>query len=1529
MAFVAQVSADLASLANESRKRSSDVKAAVEAALSEAKRHPNGTVSTPSLLNVLCEPFVLALETGNGKQMAIALKALLRLVSTGLLTPEHVSRILGAFKKTDISSLPMETQLKVLQAMPAILQSYATSDRELKLVLAITCGLSYSSDIVVHNTASATLQQLVTSLFEKLKWHTPSERSHNVQGTLLDDLELQAYSVFSDLSAIVSGQTTTFFDSLVQIRRASVLEIIENVLALNKDVFSRPELVHILKSKLIPALMAILESSENLFPLICRALRTVNVLLATQLLNVKEEAPDIFAQLDRVIVNNLELSKQIADAANTTFTVQPYWKEVLVIEMYRHLFSDFSVAKNLFQLADKIGKRPVFLGILQTLDAYLSDNFPAFFSSDTVQMPPEKQSGLHLGKAAAPFKSAIIDHLDKHDAPSNIPALYTCHLAFRFLMSLTDGVLSFVERLSGNSGAKDFEADAELISTMNEAIFPEVFQLYGKFLHCSLDQEYFHLTVRSLQKFTHLIGLLGLLSLRDGLLLMLSDAITKSAPEDKKKLAGAAQLLAIGESIVETISSTIQAPTSLTSQMSERSSNPRTPDLEQGSFTSARTFNLRQVICLRALTNLAISLGSTLQNSWGIILVTFQWVDYYVNGPDEFNTYNNIKNKLNLSTQDISTIKSSRVKLYESFEEYPFESFQELITVFIGLYAHNEDTSREKSVLPVEICPFNRSFFVELALSALQINPRRFLIERTDIWDSAVAFFTAKSVDRTLAPNVRIYLCKLFTKMVLQTVKEGFETDDEVNVLARRAIEAFSSFMKALFSSDRATSLMVVNCETEMHLTVLTAVHELIDSYDRYFQNSWDLIFEVLNSAFMYLDDKTGDANLAEKNRFIVSKSYDTLKLVLNEFLSTLPFNQLKILIDTLVNFCSQRHELNISFGSVSNFWMISDNIKAKISDLPTDRELLRVQTIQELELLLEDKYVSGMTYRGLNVYLIAKLADLTKDPRAQVREGAIQTLFQIVDVQGNFFPSWDATSHIAFPTLFDTSFMENGENRDSLISSANLILSGLVSLLSGFMVDFTNNVVPRYWDLCIEYFAKLLDLNWKKLNSRVFDSFASLVEILSRKQGVPELVSGALFQFWAAVPIEYDFVNHDYQDALAVYNAAFQHLYGIVRDDLNYEDILRILSNLNKSARYPILKANQDDSKKPTVLQVAVMKNLEIIDGSDQVLAMVIQQLSIILAYPFETRSRIESKLNKFEGKLRVPTFDAVSQEALTLMSAKFAQMGTLSVMLKNSSLVKVMRSLLDLIQYKAPGATGGDPLWVQCQAVFVSLVERLLAHHADDIRNDEPLWRLLLESFTLCFAGKDAEQERHNMRQYDALTALLVPSLFSLGHPQRVERFIHSIYMESYLYELDESDQELVGASELVEEICDATVAYKFDDFGSTAPLVVHGNREIRLRCLRELFEFASSDGVAAMYAVTRAALALKRFVADEQLLYKKPLPKIQEEELAVVFEGMLKMGRSSREWLYPLISKAMGYAGRVGRGGEVERLVAEVLG
>lgn len=75
-----------------------------------------------------------------------------------------------SFAFIDCLSIGQDVQLKILQTLPALLYNYSDdlSGELLARVLELCATLQASKVAAVSNTAAATLQQLVSSAFEKV-----------------------------------------------------------------------------------------------------------------------------------------------------------------------------------------------------------------------------------------------------------------------------------------------------------------------------------------------------------------------------------------------------------------------------------------------------------------------------------------------------------------------------------------------------------------------------------------------------------------------------------------------------------------------------------------------------------------------------------------------------------------------------------------------------------------------------------------------------------------------------------------------------------------------------------------------------------------------------------------------------------------------------------------------------------------------------------------------------------------------------------------------------------------------------------------------------------------------------------------------------------------------------------------------------------------------------------------------------------------------------------------------------------------
>ena len=113
-------------------------------------------------------PFLIACGTKNVKFTGIAVVCLQRLIVSRAFAKVRLREVVEALR--DATSAGLDVQLKILQALPSLFQNYAEDLKGelLAAALNICTILQASKNGIVNNTAAATLQQLVVSVFDKI-----------------------------------------------------------------------------------------------------------------------------------------------------------------------------------------------------------------------------------------------------------------------------------------------------------------------------------------------------------------------------------------------------------------------------------------------------------------------------------------------------------------------------------------------------------------------------------------------------------------------------------------------------------------------------------------------------------------------------------------------------------------------------------------------------------------------------------------------------------------------------------------------------------------------------------------------------------------------------------------------------------------------------------------------------------------------------------------------------------------------------------------------------------------------------------------------------------------------------------------------------------------------------------------------------------------------------------------------------------------------------------------------------------------
>eukprot|EP00112_Aurelia_sp_Birch-Aquarium-sp1_P020889 Seg549.9 transcript_id=Seg549.9/GoldUCD/mRNA.D3Y31 product="Protein MON2" protein_id=Seg549.9/GoldUCD/D3Y31 len=168
-----------------------------------------------------------------------------------------------------------------------------------------------------------------------------------------------------------------------------------------------------------------------------------------------------------------------------------------------------------------------------------------------------------------------------------------------------------------------------------------------------------------------------------------------------------------------------------------------------------------------------------------------------------------------------------------------------------------------------------------------------------------------------------------------------------------------------------------------------------------------------------------------QQNETIIRQGFQSLQLVVTDFLPIMPCWCLQILIDVVGQFGLQPQEINISLTAVGLLWNLSDffyqnrtalkldlaQAYASLEDISKDDEEKKI--LAGLIPQLQDKSIQP--FDSLWMCLFSKLGDLCVDPRPAVRKSAGQTLFSTISAHGGLLDNgtwYSVLWKVLFPLL-------------------------------------------------------------------------------------------------------------------------------------------------------------------------------------------------------------------------------------------------------------------------------------------------------------------------------------------------------------------------------------------------------------------------------------------------------------------------------------------------------------------------------
>lgn len=826
--------------------------------------------------------------------------------------------------------------------------------------------------------------------------------------------------VFNDLCLLTESEKPQFLKS-TGIPQTFGLELIESVLTNHAEIFlSHPEQANILRIRVMPFIISSL-SEKMSFAVTVRTVRILYTLLRKHLSILSAEGEMALGLVTHMLDQDTALWKRslCLEVLRGVFAEAALIRRIFA--MYDAKEGKKAILRELVAAFVRIStEKPAVIGLgpqstipvanqgnnSSTDQAMLeASGVPGIVSSSVSSNEPT----VGISTQWSIMRVPCIDQLDKSDPPS-VPESYIYSLTLACINGFSEGLAKFILPLTvpdgrnRKKGAKSSEAErvsplankqgtadsqgtlerqatykknpvpvnpllledhplyreVRICAGIVDECWPAILATCSTFLYAALDSEYYHGLVRSFQKFTHVAGLLHLSTPRDAFLTTLGKAAvppnvfaanTTIAPSSAAPTTETSSIFRNARGLLSVDS--LVSPSTMTDRGRQLPPDAGTPSL-----------NTRNLLCLRALLNLGIALGPTLDVAWVIILGTLQQADFVI--------FSSTKSALRTPTSsqkaesqgtgdgsallanfgtEIKAVETAASRLLESTVDFPNKSFLEVVTALCQLFGR-EDVSRSaegptsfgippspqgqrptqshRRLHSINTAPAAQNQEDHFALAKLgdvaSINIDRLMAYSPDIsgWTALTSELISAACSYSVTSSVRLRAAETLVRLVLEAAKATLSLPDDVrSVVQLRLLHAFSRALQPLHANEQQTSVGDHSTDIDVHKVILEGLKSILEQCGETFISGWEIAFAIIGSVFV--ENCGGD--LSHSNKFresttrsarLIRPSFNSLQLICSDFLSSLPNSCFLILVDTLYHFCTQDDDLNISL-TVSN----------------------------------------------------------------------------------------------------------------------------------------------------------------------------------------------------------------------------------------------------------------------------------------------------------------------------------------------------------------------------------------------------------------------------------------------------------------------------------------------------------------------------------------------------------------------------------------------------------------------------------
>ncbi|KAL2837904.1 hypothetical protein BJY01DRAFT_39164 [Aspergillus pseudoustus] len=1158
-------------------------------------------------------PFILACHSRHAKLAGIGVVCLQRLVASKSLPSERLKDVLGGLK--EITTLTLDIQLKILQTLPSLLQHYSNDlcDELLVTTLEICATLQSSKTLAVSSTAAATLQQLIVSTFERVSVKDKSGQDSRPTATVKIDgnnvkigqFALDALRVLDDLCRLVEGEPLQFL-RIKALSPTFTLELVESVLLNSGQLFiDHPELTHVLRSRLLPMTIRYL-SERHSFAQTVRISRILVILLKRYLSLLTAECEMALSLLAHL------LEPDGTSSWKRVLCMEMFrglYAEPGLVRLIYSLYDGEEGRKNILRdhmasLVRLAAEKPSLIGVSSRSTVPSRAEHARSITEEQITLEaggvagvigtsvPSNENVPGISSQWSVVRSPYLELLDKVEPPQP-PDTYIYSLVLNCVSAFAEGLAKFIlpltvpdlkpkrkSRIAGDRDAgsstspQDLQRGGSLkrsksvrkfpvpinpleleshpqISAIRtcagivEDCWPAVLATCSTFLYASLDDDFYHNLVRSFQKLAHVAGLLRLSTPRDAFLTTLGKASVPAEASSVKPVGSVPST-----SSIQHYEATGKRPKGGDAPQAI----PQTPIEGSAAPLNEHVLSLttRNLLCLRALLNLGIALGPTLDRpAWSIVLGTLQDTDLLISKSPTKGSHatGDVEDFMggtggdlpqgNLGTE-ILAVHSASSKLLESTNEYPSETFRDFLVALLDLSAVTEEVviynvpdtpTKDGHLLQPTSGRMRRSSrraSQALGKSRIQDEELRFVLGRVYVlakanferlsslaesdqsaWDLITSRLMSTAADGQTSQELRLHANEILNGLVFETMRQRpDERESERDQRQLRNLRTLKSQVKLLYESSGCSLGSPSALIVEVHEQSLETLKNILEQYAETFAQSWRAVFGLISSVFGEpgLDEKESSAAVAEGHKRtliadsarLIQVAYKSLQLIASDFLSQLPPQCRLDLVDSFSKFALQQQVFNISLTTTSSFWNVSDFLHDQTGRFSIETYIDTAVSEKKLAALAKADDPS-IAMNALWLLLLRRIVDITTDSRAEVRNCAVHTILRIFDAYGQQLSptAWGiCLNRVLFRMVERTEASFANAPRKSRRDSED----------EKAWIETTVLVIKGVSDLMTNFFDTIIkdaefDLSWKRLLDH-FQSLASL-RLLAFSQAV------------------------------------------------------------------------------------------------------------------------------------------------------------------------------------------------------------------------------------------------------------------------------------------------------------------------------------------------------------------------------------------------------------------------------------------